>query len=136
MLRLVLRLLLAAMLLTTAITKALDLPGFAKILDAYEVFTASMLIPVSYLITGIEFLLGIWLLIGRGLSEAAWTAFVLQIFYALWTATALVRGLKLANSGCFGIYWPRTLTWLTFGADLIMLISTLMLYWFARKKRK
>lgn len=134
MIRWILRFSLAALFLAAAAAKLYDVRAFATLLQQYRILHSSMIMPVAYVIIGIEVLLGIWLFSGRRLHEAAWMAMVLQIFYLLWGALALVRGLTLNNSGNFGAVWPQPLTWWLVLGNLLMIVLCWMFYRIARKK--
>ena len=104
----------------SALGKSLDMPGFIEVLKTYQAFSPSMLRPLAFAITGIEFLLGVWILSGYRLSFSAWGAALLNTLYAVWVVITLLRGLTLSNCGCFGVFFPQPLTWLTPTGDLVL----------------
>lgn len=114
-----LRLLIGSALVASAAGKALDLSGFVEVLDTYRAFPDTTLWPVALSVTGVEFLLGAWVLSGWRLRAGALAATGLNIGYAAWMALSLMRGLSLANCGCFGVFFPRPLTWSSPVEDLI-----------------
>lgn len=118
--RRVLRILIGAILVATAVGKLLDVAGFARVVGTYRVFSDSLLMPVAVLIPVAELVLGIWLLSGRRPFPAAMTALAMHMGYAAWSASAVLRGLRLANCGCFGVFWPRPLGWSTVVEDLVV----------------
>jgi len=118
--RSVLRVLIGAILLATGTGKLLDVAGFAKVVGTYRVFADSVLLPVAVGIPAAEILLGVWLLSGRRPFAAAVTALAMHVGYAAWSASAVLRGLALANCGCFGVFWPRPLGWSTVAEDLVL----------------
>jgi len=117
-LRLALGGLIGLVLLATGIGKLLDVTGFATVVGTYRVFGDSLLLPVAVGIPVAEVVLGVWLLSGRRPFAAAGTALAMHVGYAAWSASAVLRGLKLANCGCFGVFWPRPLGWATVIEDL------------------
>ena len=115
-----LRFLIGTVLVVTAVGKLLDVAGFAKVIGTYEVFSDSTLMPLAVLVPVAELLLGAWLFAGRWLFAAAVTAVAMHLAYAAWAASAVERGLKLSNCGCFGVFLPRPLGWSTVVEDLAM----------------
>ena len=116
--RIVLRIVIGSILLGTAVGKLLDLAGFAKVLGTYRAFPDSMLSGIAVAIVLAELLLAIWLFSGyRPFGAAVW-ALGMHLVYAGWSASAILRGLKLSNCGCFGVFWPRPLGWSTVVEDL------------------
>lgn len=116
----VLRLLIGAILVGSALGKSLSVPGFVEVLATYRVFPEWMLWPFSLLITGLEWALGAWILWGYRLQQSALAAIGLNLCYAFSMTVTLFRGLELANCGCFGVYFPRPLRWYSPIEDLIM----------------
>jgi hypothetical protein len=116
----ILRILIGAILVATAAGKLLDVAGFARVVGTYRVFSDSLLLPVAVLIPVAELALGIWLLSGRRSFAGAVTALAMHVAYAAWSASAVLRGLRLANCGCFGVFWPRPLGWSTVAEDLVL----------------
>lgn len=115
-----LRLLIGIILVASALGKALDLPGFIQVLKTYQAFPDILLWPVALVVTVIEAVLGIWILSGWALATAALFAAGLNGIYALWMTMTLFRGLNLSNCGCFGVFFPRSLTWTSPLEDLVM----------------
>ena len=118
-LRWILQFLVGGILLASALGKSLDMPGFIEVLKTYEAFSSSLLKPLAITVTGVEFLLGVWVLSGYQLSWSALMGALLNTIYALWVSITLLRGLTLRNCGCFGVFFPQPLTWLTPVEDVI-----------------
>ncbi len=114
------RLFIGAVLIASALGKSLNLSGFVEVLATYHAFPEWALWPFALLITGLEWSLGTWILWGRRLRQSALAALWLNLCYALWMTVTLVRGLELANCGCFGVYFPRPLRWYSPIEDLVM----------------
>jgi methylamine utilization protein MauE/polyketide cyclase/dehydrase/lipid transport protein len=115
-----LRWLIGAVLLATAVGKLLDVGGFARVIGTYRVFPDSLLLPLAVLVPVAEMLLALWLFSGKRPFAAAMVAVAMHAAYAAWSASAIERGLKLTNCGCFGVFFPRALGWSTVVEDLVM----------------
>lgn len=105
------RLLVGGILLTSALGKSLDLPGFVEVLVTCHAIPMPLLWPAGLTITGLEWLLGVWILSGRRLATGTLAVAVLYSIYALWMAVGLLRGLDLPNCGCYGVFYPQPLRW-------------------------
>jgi uncharacterized membrane protein YphA (DoxX/SURF4 family) len=115
-----LRLFIGVILLASALGKSLDLSGFVEVLRTYRVFPEALLWPLALLVTSVEFIMGAWLLSGWCLKAGALAAMWLNIGYAAWMTVSLLRGLELANCGCFGVFIPRPLRWYSPLEDLVL----------------
>jgi hypothetical protein len=133
--RVFLRFAIALILIATAVGKFLDLPGFAKVLGTYQAFEEWVLLPLAILIPTVEILLASWLVAGRRLYAAALVSAALHMGYALWSATSILRGLRLENCGCFGVFLARPLRWSTVLEDLVLVGISLMLAGLVRRGR-
>ena len=116
----VLRVFIGGILLGSAVGKALDFGGFIEVLKTYQVFPPSMLILVAVVVTGSELFLGLWILSGWQLVMSALAAAGMNLVYAAWMTVTLLRGLELSNCGCFGVFFPRPLTWSSPIEDLVI----------------
>ena len=128
-----LRLLLGALLLTTAGGKLLDLAGFAKVVGTYRILPDWLLLPAGLGLALAELALAIALVAGFRLAEMALAAAALHVVFLLWSALALTRGLEIANCGCFGVFWARPLTKWTLLEDLLLAAACLGLWRGARR---
>jgi hypothetical protein len=113
------RVLIGAILVTTGVGKLLDVAGFARVLGTYRTFADSLLLPIAVLVPVAELLLALWLFSAWRPFAAAMTALAMHLTYAGWSASAVLRGLKLENCGCFGVFLPRRLGWSTVAEDLV-----------------
>jgi hypothetical protein len=129
------RLLLAAVLLATAIGKLLDVGGFAAVVATYRVLPESLLLPAALALTLAELALALWLLSGIRLASGALAAALLHAVYFVWSSAALARGLDIPNCGCFGVFWPRPLTWVTLVEDGVLVLVSLAIYRGVRRRR-
>jgi len=133
-LRQFLRFAIGAVLLVTAAGKLLDIAGFASVLKTYAAFPDAILLPLSLAIPLAELALALWLFSGQFLAAAAITSVVMHFVYAAWSAISVLRGLRLSNCGCFGVFWPRPLGWTTVLEDLVLMAASLALAILARKR--
>ncbi len=115
-----LRFSIASILLVTGAGKLLDVRGFAEVLRSYDAFPARALLPLALAVPLAELLLSAWLLSGRRLLGAGLCSMLLHFSYALWSAVSVLRGLRLGNCGCFGVFLPRPLGWSTVLEDLLV----------------
>ena len=124
-----LQILIGGILIASALGKALDLSGFADVLKTYQAFPEAALFFIAFSVTVFEFLLGGWMLSGWRLPASAITAAIMNTVYAVWMTVTLIRGLELANCGCFGVFFPRPLTWVSPIEDLVMVaLCSLLAY--------
>ncbi|MGQ0666852.1 MAG: MauE/DoxX family redox-associated membrane protein [Nitrospiraceae bacterium] len=120
MLARVCRLFIGGILLASALGKSLDLAGFVDVLITYRAIPESLLWPVALTITGLEWLLGVWVLSGWRLATGAFAVLVLYLIYTIWMTITLVRGLDLPNCGCYGVFFPQPLQWYSPVEDAIV----------------
>ncbi len=133
-LRLVLRLFLALVLLVTAVGKLLDIPGFAGVLATYEAFPEPALLPIAVSVALTELALALWLFSGLRIAAAAAAALGLHTLYTAVAVATLLRGLRPANCGCFGVFLPRPLGWRTVVEDLVLAGVSVGLLVLSRRK--
>jgi hypothetical protein len=132
--RLFLRFAIGAILLVSAAGKLLDIAGFTDVLKTYEAFPDAILLPLALTIPLDELALALWLLSGQFLAAAAITSAAMHFLYAVWSAVSILRGLRLSNCGCFGVFWPRKLGWTTVAEDLVLMAASFALATLARRK--
>jgi uncharacterized membrane protein YphA (DoxX/SURF4 family) len=101
--------------------KLADMRGFYEIVEAYRALPEAMVPIASWALALGEIALALWLASGRGLRAAATLLIALHVVYFAWISVAAARGLDITNCGCFGVYWPRPLTWLTFVEDVVLI---------------
>lgn len=131
---LALRLFIGLVLVATAAGKLIDVSGFAGVLRAYEAFPEGALLPVAIAVPLAELALALWLFSGARLAGAAATALGMHAVYAVWAAASILRGLKLENCGCFGVFFARPLGWRTVLEDLVMAGLSAWLLALARRR--
>jgi len=130
-----LRFTLGAILLASAAGKLVDIPGFMDVLKTYKAFPDSILLLLALGVPLAELAIALWLFSGQFLAAAALTSVVMHLLYAVWAAVSVLRGLRLANCGCFGVFWPRPLGWSTVAQDLVMTAASFALLVLARRPR-
>lgn len=89
----------------------LAVASFGIAIANYQVLPPSVTEAVAYLVLGVEFLLGVWLLAGVGLRWSASGAAAMLGFFFVLMAHAYSRGL-IIDCGCFGpgeTLGPKTL---------------------------
>jgi uncharacterized membrane protein YphA (DoxX/SURF4 family) len=130
-----LRLAFAALLLATGTAKLLDLPGFAQVVASYRLLPEILLLAAATALAAVELGLGLWLLAGRHVAQAALATVLLHLGYLAWLGVAFGRDLEIANCGCFGAYLPRPLTRWTLVEDGALLALSVLFYLVARRRR-
>lgn len=114
------RLLISGVLLASALGKSLDLSGFVDVVATYRLFPDWSIWPVALGITGIEWGLAVWILVGWQLPTGALMAMMLNGLYAMGLFVTLIRGLDLPNCGCYGVFFPQPLRWYSPIEDLVL----------------
>jgi hypothetical protein len=123
-----LQLLLAAILAATALGKLLDVGGFVAVLRTYQALHAALEWPLAVAVIVVELVLAFLLAVRVREASTALACALLHVGYAAWAAIALVRGLHIANCGCFGVFWARPLTWTTVVEDGVVVAASLLLW--------
>lgn len=113
---------------TSAVTKLLDMPGFYQLVRNYQALPEKLVPAAAWLLTLMELAQAIWLASGREMRAAAFAVCALHVFYLVWLSITLMRGLRLANCGCFGVYFARSLTGLTLVEDFALLTLAFFLW--------
>ena len=113
-------------LVATGTGKALDIPGFVGVLAAYDLLPDWGNVMLAFCLPIVELAVGAALLSGFCLPLAAWGAAGLHAVLLVSVSVSLRRGLKIANCGCFGVFWPRPLGIQTFVEDAVMLGLSLL----------
>ncbi len=130
------RLVMGLVCLASALGKSLDLPGFIEVLDTYQLVPDWGLWPVGLGVTGLEWVLALWLLSGWRIESGALVALGLFGLYAAGLVTTLLRGLDLPNCGCYGVFFPQQLRWYSPLEDLVLVGMCYALWLSARKAAK
>jgi len=114
------RLLIGGVLFASALGKSLDLNGFVEVLVTYRLFPDWSLWGLALGITGIEWVLAVWILAGWHLQTGALIALALNSLYTIGLIITLIRGLDLPNCGCYGVFFPQPLRWYSPLEDLVL----------------
>lgn len=114
------RIVIGVVCLASAIGKSLDLSGFVGILATYQLFPDQGLWPIAFGITGLEWVLGVWILAGWRIQTGALLAAIMYGLYAVGLVITLLRGLDLPNCGCYGVFFPQPLRWYSPLEDLVL----------------
>jgi hypothetical protein len=113
-----------------AIGKGLDLAGFVRVLEAYDLLPGLALPAVALGLPLVEAALAGALLSARWWREAALATALLCLAYGLVLTLTLLRGIELQNCGCFGVFFARPLRPWTPLEDLALMALAL---WVARR---
>jgi len=122
---LALRWVLGLTLVTTALGKALDVPGFRDVLRDYDLFPVWSLWLIALTMPLVEAVIAATMLTGRWLRAGILASGLLHGGFAVVLTVELLRGVDLQNCGCFGVFLARPLTWFSPLEDLVMLSITL-----------
>ena len=121
-------LLIGGVLLIAAIGKLLDNRLFAETLAKWQLFPSWSLLPLGVVTSLSELALAVWLFSGWRLPHAAIFAVMFYLGYVVATVTTLLRGIRLADCGCFGILFPHPLNWLMAFEDMGFAALAFFLY--------
>jgi hypothetical protein len=130
-LRVLIVLWIGGMLLVAAVGKFLDNRHFAEVLAQWQLFPSWSLLALGFLASLSELVLSIWLFSGWHLSAAALAAIAFHLAYTVATVITLVRGIRLPDCGCFGIFFPHPLDWTMAIEDFVLTGICFLLYWLA-----
>jgi uncharacterized membrane protein YphA (DoxX/SURF4 family) len=126
------RLVAAGIWLVAGVAKLADLGGFRTQVGAYDLLPSGLVEPFAYALPFVEVGIGIYLVLGLLVREAAGLATFLTAIFIAAQAQAWARGLTL-DCGCFGSLSHEQVGPLTILRDVgLGLPSLLMLLWPAR----
>jgi hypothetical protein len=116
--------------------KAIDpMGGAIQFTDYFNALNLTFLIPfslpLSVLLSAIEFLIGVHLLFALRVKVLAWPALVMMLFFTLLTLYIAIFN-PVSDCGCFGEAVTLT-NWQTFYKNLVFLPLVLIIFW-QRKK--
>ena len=118
----VLRVVLGALFVWSAVTKVPDMAAFAQDVANYRVLPAVLVPWAAAAVVGVEIICGIALVTGVLARPAAVLTAILLLAFTAFLAQALLRGIDL-RCGCFGGDEPAS--WWTVARDLVMLAAAL-----------
>lgn len=122
-----------AVLLIAAIGKLLDNRHFAEILAQWRLFPEWSLLGLGVVASLTELLLAIWLFSGWRLQGAAILAILFHAGYSVLTTITVLRGIRLPDCGCFGVFFAHPLDEFMAAEDAILALISFVLYLAARK---
>ena len=100
-----------------------------SILDAYRLLPAPALPVLAAGLIGAELVCGVWFL-ARPRSHGAapvWIYTAVSLVWAGLGVQAYVRGLRVDNCGCFGVYLPQRLSLFVLAQDALLLFYAALL---------
>ncbi|MBH0188508.1 MAG: hypothetical protein HP494_11225 [Nitrospira sp.] len=106
--------------MASALGKSMDFQGFVEILNTYRFFPDGGLWLVAIGMTGLEWVLALWILSGWRIERGAFITLILYGLYAAGLVITLLRGLGLPNCGCYGVFFPQLLRWYSPLEDLVL----------------
>jgi hypothetical protein len=126
----VLRVFFCVLMLTTAIGKLLDNRGFAAVIATYQFsIPEPLLLPLGLGVSLAELAIGIALVAGLRLRSLAQLLIAVHVGYLALAVITNVRGLALANCGCFGVFLARPMAWATVVEDTLLLLLSFAFLW-------
>lgn len=132
--QILIRIVIGGTLALAAIGKLLDNRQFAEILAQWQLFPHWSLLPLGVVTSLSELLLAAWLFAGWRLRYAALAAVAFHAVYVVATVISLLRGIRLADCGCFGILFPHPLNWTMAVEDFIFVLMSLALFFIAQRR--
>jgi methylamine utilization protein MauE len=126
--RIILVVLIGGVLLIAAIGKLLDNRHFAEVLAQWQLFPSWSLLSLGVVASLSELLLAVWLFSGWHLRQGAIVAVVFHLGYVVATVLTLLRGVRLPDCGCFGIFFPHPLDWIMAFEDAAFAALSFLLY--------
>jgi len=125
----VLRYFLLFLMLSTAIGKLLDIPGFAEVIATYQFgISGSFATGLGLVLALFELELAFYMLRKPRSLIVGPILTILHSSYTLLAVITIYRGIELDNCGCFGVFLARPLTSMTIVEDLILTVLSAM-YW-------
>jgi len=128
------RILLGLLVFAAGLGKLLDIPGYVAIMRTYQLdfVPAALYLPGAVAVIVFELGLGGWILSAWRLATAALFSVAMHAGYFVLLSASLLRGLKLENCGCFGVFLARPLTWYSPLEDAVVIAVSYSLFQYAR----
>jgi putative oxidoreductase len=131
-LHLIVRLLIGALFVYSAVPHVLNTMGLASSIYNYRLFSSPIIGLSAAFIPWISLLAGLALIVGVKVRAASLIVSVLLVIFISLAVISIIRGLDI-DCGCFsGI--ARYTDWLTVSEDLIMLGCALFIFFFDRAR--
>ncbi|OGC82559.1 MAG: hypothetical protein A2788_01140 [Candidatus Abawacabacteria bacterium RIFCSPHIGHO2_01_FULL_46_8] len=103
----------------------------AAIVRAYKLLPSTIIFPLVKLLPWVEGLVGIGVLVGLALAEigwwSLWAVIVMLAIYTLAALLTIIRGIKMADCGCFGALNIDASPGATITKNVIMILAVLWL---------
>ena len=135
LLRVLIVVLISGMLFVAAFGKLLDNRHFAEVLAQWQLFPSWSLLMLGVFASLSELVLAIWLFSGWRLSAAALVAVAFHLVYSAATMVTVLRGIRLPDCGCFGIFFPHLLDWTMVVEDFLLAGICFVLYLIASRSK-
>ena len=123
----------AAVFLFAAVPKLFDVPGFAKIIEAYAFLPGVLIMPTAIILPIVEILLAIGLLADRWASKVGST--VLLLMFIILLSYSIGVGLDI-DCGCFGPEEPEYTAFhglrTALIRDILMVLPLVYSFWYHR----
>jgi uncharacterized membrane protein YphA (DoxX/SURF4 family) len=120
------RVALGFMFLYSSSGKLGDLAAVVENVRQYKLLPEPLPIPFGYALPFGELALGIMLLLGIFTRLAAAGGSLLMIGFMIAIAFSLLRGGAQPDCGCFALSAGETLSWATFGRDVVFLVGLML----------
>lgn len=117
------RIVLAVMFLSSAVSKLRDLPKHFAILEDYRLLPAALVRPFGAAEITAEAGVGVLLLLGLWQPIAAWATLGLLLLYTAAVTINLLRGRTEISCGCGGVAGNHQLSWKLVVRNLILMLS-------------
>lgn len=127
------RIVLAVLLVAMAAGQLSDVGGFARILGTYRVLPGDVPILAAWAFIAAEALAAVALL--RRARYGATLAVVVALAWTVLATQAFVRGLPIANCGCFGVHLGQELRWWVLLEDAEFIALAAWVYRAGRRMR-
>jgi uncharacterized membrane protein YphA (DoxX/SURF4 family) len=132
-LHIIIRFLLGALFVYSAVPHILDTMGLASSIYNYRLFPPSIIGLSAAFIPWIALLAGLSLILGVKVRVASFIISALLIIFISLATISVIRGLDI-DCGCFSGIERRT-DWLTIFEDLVMLVCALFIFFFDRARK-
>ena len=132
-----LRIILGGLYAAMAAGQLLSWPRMPGILGAYHTVPAPALPVLAGALIAAELVAGVWLLTrprSRSLTPM-WVYTAVTVVWAVLGLQAQMRGLPVANCGCFGVYLAQRLSWFVLAQDALLLGYAALMVRAARRGR-
>ncbi len=125
----VLRIILGAVYVAMAAGQAVSWPHMSGILGAYDVLPAPALPVLAAGLIAAEGVAGLWFLTRPRSQSLApvWMYTAVAVVWAGLGVQAYLRGIEVANFGCFGVYLSQRLSAFVLAQDVLLLVYAALL---------